>query len=568
MVTSSIAEETTPTPSKATRFGRYTLIRKIAHGGMATLYLARLDGPRGFEKFFALKKIHPHLAEEREFVEMFLDEARFASLIQHPNVVQIFELGEERGDYFFAMEYLEGESLAAVGRELDRREVPPPRPLLAHIVARTATGLHAAHELRGADGEPLGLVHRDVSPHNVLVTFDGVVKLVDFGIAKAAGRLSQTTTGELKGKYAFMSPEALLGSRAVDRRSDIFSLGVVLYEITTLRRLFKDESEPATLDNVARCHVPLPTSFDPAYPRELEAIVLRALQRKPADRYQTAAELAADLDAYVEASGERVTSTSLGHWMSELFAEQASDKRRILNLARRAPPTASSSIAPVTRRVPPWLAYGILSAIGALVVTLTSLLATSSPADVPVGTLRVMSTPLGGTVSLDEAQPLGVTPLEIAGLALGVHRVRVTAEGHEPQVAAFTIQQSGQLVTVVLPLERVTSEPTPREPTVTKADASVADAGGAAVGEIDRPAPPDKRATSRDDLGTGYLNLNSTPWAEVYYGGRKLGTTPLVKARLPAGRKRLKLLLRGSPPAQYLWVNIEAGTTHRATWPR
>jgi serine/threonine-protein kinase len=566
MVTTSIAEESTPTPSEATRFGRYTLIRKIAHGGMATLYLARLDGPQGFEKFFALKKIHPHLAEEREFVEMFLDEARFASLIQHPNVVQIFELGEERGDYFFAMEYLEGESLAMVGKELDRRELPPPWPILAHIVARTATGLHAAHELRGVDGEPLGLVHRDVSPHNVLVTFDGVVKLVDFGIAKAAGRLSQTATGELKGKYAFMPPEALLGSRAMDRRSDIFSLGVVLFEITTLRRLFKDESDPATLDNVARCRVPLPSSFEPTYPRELEAIVLRALQKNPADRYRTAAELAADLDAYVEASGERVNSTSLGQWMSELFAEQASAKRRALELARRAAPSSSTSRTPVTRRIPPWLGYGVFSAIGALIVTLTSLLATSSPADTPVGTLRVMSTPLGGSVSLDEEQPLGATPLEIAGLPLGDHRVRVTAKGYEPQVAAFTIQQSGQLVTVVLPLERVSSESTPPEPTVTKVAASATDAGS--VGEMDAPTPPDRRATSREDGGMGYLNLSTTPWAEVYYGGRKLGTTPLVRARLPAGRKRLKLLPRGVPPAQYMWVNIEAGATNRVTWPR
>lgn len=544
-------------------FGRYTLIQKIAHGGMATLYLARLEGPLGFEKFFAIKKIHPHLAEEHEFVRMFLDEARFASQIQHPNVVQIFELGEEDGDYFFTMEYLEGENLAAVMKEMALGSIVPPRPLLAHVVARTATGLHAAHELRGADGKSLGLVHRDVSPHNVLITYDGVIKLLDFGIAKAAGRLSQTATGELKGKYAYMAPEALLGGRVVDRRADIFSLGVVLYEATTLRRLFKDENELLTLDKIARCEVVRPSKIDPDYPPQLESILLRALLKDPDERYQTAADLASDLDAYVDTAPDRVNSATIGRWVGDLFAEQAKEKRHMLDVAKGLSSVSSVvGVAGGDARRFPLIGYGVITAIVTLAVTFAVLFFTKGPDAEPSGTLRVSSSPSTGAVSLDDSPPLGRTPLEIDGLSLGDHHISITAAGHRPQKTTFTIQRPGQLVSILVPLERI---PEPAEPI--KAPSTGPDAGVQQDASVTPTSPDDGNDTkvTRPPRGFGYLNLNTTPWSEVYSGGRKLGTTPLFKTKLPAGRRRLTLRPEGKTPAKHITVNIRPGATIRRT---
>ena len=600
-----------------TRFGRYTLIQKIAHGGMATLYLARLDGPVGFEKLLALKKIHPHLAEEREFVRMFLDEARFAALIRHPNVVQIFELGVVEGEYFFAMEYLEGENLAAVTKSLVRQPLTASRPLLAYVVARTATGLHAAHELRGSDGYRLGLVHRDVSPHNVLVTYDGLVKLLDFGIAKATSLLSQTATGELKGKYAYLAPEQLHGKGQVDRRTDIFSLGVVLYEATTLRRLFKDQNDILTLTRIARCEIPRPRQIDPEYPPELEAIVLRALHREPSERYQTAADLATDLDRWVQSTGESIGPSSLGCWMSERFADSMEQKRRIHAVARQLPAAteATAEHVPEPRRWPKWPLYAALAMLVALVGTLAILLLGVSLTSPTGGTLRVRSSPRAGDVYLDDGPLLGQTPLELAGLAPGQHTVTVKALGYETRETDFSIQESGQLVTVLVPLEPVAEERGTLEiPRVEGLEVVVDDddvrratplrlelAPGEHRVVVDGPqgaryetqlvieagrttvmtppplsAPGPDAASGRDGgleratpervtKGYGYLNLGSSPWAEVFLGGRRLGTTPLVKVKLPAGRVRLKLLPEGRTPAKSVLVHIKRGSTTRRT---
>jgi eukaryotic-like serine/threonine-protein kinase len=552
MTRSTSRDEATPTPQADTvkRFGRYTLIRRIAHGGMATLYLARLEGPEGFEKFYAIKKIHPHLAEEREFVAMFLDEARFASQIQHPNVVQIFELGEVAGEFFFAMEYLAGENLATVMKELALRSLPPPRPFIAHVIARVAAGLHAAHELRDPAGAPLGLVHRDVSPQNVLITYDGLVKLLDFGIAKAAGRLSRTATGELKGKYAYMAPEQIIRND-VDRRTDIFSLGIVLYEATTMERLFKDETEVLTLERVARCDVPPPREFDPGYPPELEAIVLRTLRRDPGERYQTAAALADDLDAYVD-SAARVDAAALASWMSEIFPERAEEKRRLLERAR-------GLVAPAPGRRRRWIVGGIVVAVLAL-AGLAIVLLRAGPPPHRVGTLRVSSSPVPGVVALDHGPPAGTTPLELDDLAVGDHSVSVSADGYERWEATFAIQQPGQLVTVLVPLTPaapIAAPPPPAPPPLPAVDAG-ADAGADAEATHAKAGPATR--------GFGYLNLSSTPWSEVYLGERALGTTPLVMAKLPAGRRRLKLLREGQPPARFLAIDVKAGETVRRTY--
>jgi serine/threonine-protein kinase len=279
------------------RFERYQLLHRFASGGMADLYLARLSGEEGFERIMAVKVIHSHLTQQPEFVKMFIDEARLASRISHPNVALTLDLGRVGPTHFIAMEYVDGESITSV-----LRRTRPPIPYSMRIISDAAAGLHAAHELRGLDGNPLGVVHRDVSPANILIAYDGTVKVVDFGVARARGSL-HTTSGGFKGKFGYMSPEQFAAPQDVDRRTDIFALGVVLYEMTTWARLFKAETEAATVERVLHGEIPPPTRRVPGYPPALERIVTRALSRTPGGRQATAQELHEELEQAIAAIG-------------------------------------------------------------------------------------------------------------------------------------------------------------------------------------------------------------------------------------------------------------------------
>jgi eukaryotic-like serine/threonine-protein kinase len=295
-----LADETGDENAPGTYFlGRYRVVDEIGVGGMASVHLARADGAGGFQKWIAIKRIHPHLIEDDQFIHMFLDEARIAARISHANVAQVFDLGEGDGTYWIAMEYLHGEPLREILRcTEDGRKPPLSYALAAKIIADAGDGLHAAHELTGKDGESMGLVHRDVTPHNLFVTYTGTTKVVDFGIAKVAGRLSNTRAGTLKGKLAYMSPEQVRGAE-VDRGTDIFALGVVLWEITTGQRLFRMDSDLETLERVQRCAVPLPSTIRRDYPAELEAIVMKALAPERHQRFGTAREFSRALQQYI-----------------------------------------------------------------------------------------------------------------------------------------------------------------------------------------------------------------------------------------------------------------------------
>ena len=325
------AVATQPIPDS---IGRYEVLGRLAMGGMAEILLGRLRGPSGFERAVVIKRILPHLAGVQAFVDMFLDEARIAARIAHPNVVQVHELGRSEDDLYIVMEYIEGESVAGLMRRALARRMTMPPLLAAHVCAQTCAGLHAAHELRGADGAPQDLVHRDVSPHNLIVTYDGVVKIVDFGIAKAADRIAKTEAGVLKGKFDYMSPEQADGM-PLDRRSDLFSLGTVLYEVSTGHRLFKRESATMTLRAVSRGHVPPPSSLVPDYPPHLEAVCLRALARHPDDRYATAAEMRRDLVGVMRRlEGDALPEEALARFLHELFPDRIEEKRRMLEDVR------------------------------------------------------------------------------------------------------------------------------------------------------------------------------------------------------------------------------------------
>ncbi|MBC8072862.1 MAG: protein kinase, partial [Deltaproteobacteria bacterium] len=346
-----------------TRMGRYELLHRLAVGGMAELYVARHSGIQGFERTVVVKRILPHLVEDPEFISMFLDEARIAASLDHPNIAQVTDIDHEHGDYFLTMEYVHGKNLREV-----LRQAPQGLPLgmaLAVVIGVTA-GLHHAHEALGSDGRPLGLVHRDVSPSNVMIAFSGAVKLTDFGIAKAAARTSKTLAGRIKGKVGYMSPEQCRGEQ-VDRRSDIFSLGILAYETLTGARAFYAPNEFAAMARIVRCDYTRPSELVPGFPLELERIIARALQKEPDDRYATAEQMQLELEAFAEAQGRTPSAIELAAHMRGVFGTPPHPQT--LSVTRPATEAAgptvrtSPSYRPGVSRTVLWSAIGTTALI-------------------------------------------------------------------------------------------------------------------------------------------------------------------------------------------------------------
>jgi eukaryotic-like serine/threonine-protein kinase len=312
------------------RIGRHAVLGYLADGGMAEIFLGRETDGRAV----VIKRILPHLARQQTFVSMFIDEARIGSLIKHPNVVEIYELGQIGTDLFMVMEYLAGESVSGLLRRHELRNARLDIALGAFVIAEACAGLHAAHDLRDDAGNPLGVIHRDISPSNLFITYTGEVKLLDFGIATAHDRISRTATGQVKGKFAYMSPEQCLGI-PLDQHSDLWSLGVVLYELTTQRRLFKRPNELLVLKAVTEDPIPRPRRELPDYPERLERIVMKALNREPTRRYRSALELREELLAAMHELGFTGDPRSeLARVMSELFPERIVEKRALLSHLR------------------------------------------------------------------------------------------------------------------------------------------------------------------------------------------------------------------------------------------
>jgi serine/threonine protein kinase len=308
-------------PSGAERVGRYDLVRRLGSGGMAEVHLARAGGLEGFEKLVVLKRILPHLSADPHFIKMFLAEARLAAILDHPNVVQVFDLGYDEGDYYFTMEFVYGENLQGILRQARRQRQRLPFEVAIGIGIGAATGLHYAHERVGWDGQPLGIVHRDVSPTNVMVTYEGCVKVADFGIAKVTSRTDVTRAGMRKGKVPYMSPEQCRAEK-LDRRCDVFSLGIVLYECSTGTRLFDGDNEFGVMNRIVNGDIKLPTGVRSGYPRELERIVMKALSVDKNRRYQNSLELRHDLERFARDRKMDVGDAALGRFMHQMFSPQ------------------------------------------------------------------------------------------------------------------------------------------------------------------------------------------------------------------------------------------------------
>jgi serine/threonine protein kinase len=326
------------------KLDRFELISELASGGMATVFLARLGGAGGFQRLYAIKRLHPHLATDREFIQMFLDEARLAARIHHPNVVPIHEIGITPSGYYLVMEYIEGDTAARLFARSAGAGKKLPIAVGMRIMLDALAGLHAAHELRDDEGKPLEIVHRDVSPQNILVGVDGVSRITDFGVARAATRLSTTRSGQLKGKLAYMAPEQARAG-GLDRRADIFAMGVCLWETLAFRRLFKGDGDAETLNRVLYEPIPTLESAVPDIPPVLNAIVMKALERDPTKRFSSAAEMADALEKAAQSLNAIAAARDVMACVEEVMGAELSQQREAVRawLARSEPSRKEST---------------------------------------------------------------------------------------------------------------------------------------------------------------------------------------------------------------------------------
>jgi serine/threonine protein kinase len=532
-------------------FGKYVLTERIGAGGMAEIFRATAFGVEGFTKEVCIKRILPTLSSDETFIKMFIDEAKIAVTLHHANVVQVFDLGRIGEHYFIAMELIHGRDLLQIINACRSEKKRIPVPIALAILAEVCKGLDYAHRVK-VEGRPLGLIHRDVSPSNILVSWEGEVKVGDFGIAKAASiKDEKTATGTMKGKYGYMSPEQVRGEH-IDQRSDIFACGILMYESLVGNRLFKGETDLETLERVRAAKIdPIPSAVNKKVSPEVERIVLKALALNPADRYQTAGELHDVLADCLFAMGKRVDSKGLADFMHHLFAEEIrQEEESERNRAHPVPPPGvpmegTPLLAPPTRpdlppavSVPPaprtsplvWVAWfaGILliAAAGVILAVLLTSRPSPRPVDLPpppppvspasrAGTLTLTSAPPGAAIELDNLPTGRTTPASLEGLDRSrVHSVRLTLPDHEiwSKSVHFGDVETVAVEALLLPVRK--PPPPPPQP----------------------PPQPPKPAQAT-------LNVNAVPvWAYVYVDGKKQDRpTPLYNLKLKPGTHTLRL---------------------------
>jgi serine/threonine-protein kinase len=380
--------------------GRYALYGEIASGGMATVHFGRLLGPVGFSRTVAIKRLHPQFAKDPEFVSMFLDEARVAARVQHPNVVSTLDVVATEGELFLVMEYVEGEALSRILRQVRASRSLIPTRVVGSIVTGLLHGLHAAHEAKTERGDALNIIHRDVSPQNVLIGVDGVSRVLDFGVAKAAGRMQLTREGQIKGKLAYMAPEQIAGEE-LDRRADVYAAGVVLWESLVCRRLFDGENEGAILQKIIQGEVPPPSRFVPDLPRAVDEICLRALARDKEDRFRSALEMAVLLEQSLGTEPNWRVGAFVQSCAHEALSARYAAVKEMENVSTEVdgqvrPFTgATPSVAPPRRRRNPAVLAlaGLLLVSLATTITLLVMFYTAPASDAPAPTARGSEVP-------------------------------------------------------------------------------------------------------------------------------------------------------------------------------
>jgi serine/threonine protein kinase len=394
-----------------TRLGRYELLVPIAYGGMARVWGARQHGQRGFSKLVAIKTILPHLARDPEFERMFLDEARIASGVHHPNVCEIYELGEEGHCLYLAMEWVHGDSFVHVLRPGGKVTIPIDFRVAARICADTCAGLHAAHGLKDDFGNPLQVVHRDVSPHNVLISIDGHVKVTDFGVAKAYGQTHQATVaGQVKGKVAYMAPEQIAGG-VIDRRSDVYSVGCMLYEATTGRLAFQGENDPQVMHAVLAGEYPAPSRVVPGYPPQLEKIIQRAMSPDQNARFATAEAMRLALEDWLVRSGPVLAQSQVGDVVRGRSGVEVEKKRdRLRRMFAQQSQDGVEDAARVPGSTPSYRNYVVPPSGSGVKLTPSPLAqAAPRPAEAPVAAQRPPAAQLPPPAPLPPPSPAIIT---------------------------------------------------------------------------------------------------------------------------------------------------------------
>jgi len=449
-------------------FGKYEIIRRIAIGGMGEVFLARQSG--GVDRLVILKNLLPELAEQEGFIDQFLDEARVAATLNHPNIVSIFEVGAWEGIYYIAMEYINGENLNRLAQEGNKASKGMPAPVVAQIIAEAALGLDHAHHAKTVAGEALNIVHRDISPHNIMVRGDGVTKVVDFGIAKAANKSTRTQTGVLKGKLHYMAPEQASGGE-VDGRSDQFALGVCLWELLTGERLFKGDNEIQTINKVLACEVVPPSTVVPDLPTELEAITLRMLKKDPAERFPRCGDVAKSLKHYIdnvpktvfdvvnEEGGGNIVSEYVESVMGEELVSRVSDltpsaSNFMINLSGDAASgqTVNFDYGFEEEPAKPWLPV----ALGAALIVLLGGLGGGAywfstqnkpkPAQAQVTNEIYIKGPKGATIYVDDKKWPSKAPTILKNLGIGEHNIRLVLAGKKPVTRKVNVKNGTNLL--------------------------------------------------------------------------------------------------------------------------
>lgn len=473
---------------------------------MAEIHLARLAGEAGFEKTVVVKRLLPELVASRAFVAMFLDEGRLVAQINHPNVCEVYELGREGNEYFLVMPYLDGvpaTDFIARPRESDRLAQ---LRVAAGIIAQACAGLHHAHELRGADGESLGLVHRDVSPSNLFVTTAGVVKVLDFGVAKVRGG-EATEVGTIKGKTQYMAPEQLVGE-PLDRRCDVFALGIVLFELATHQRLFKRSSEFLTAKAILEEDIQRADAVDPAVPTALADVIAKALARKRDDRYATARELGAAIEGAIKVASSTEIADALAQWHGEELSALRTRQREVIAGASQIGTTPIGRSQIVTKPARP-----------------QRMPTEGSPAD------------------MAPRRRAALVPVMLASVA-GIGAIGYFVTRSSPST---TSSPDAGVVVDARPLDSPADSPADSPIDSRPPDAAM-DASVAVVVEK-RDAPKPK---------AGFVSIDSTPFATIFVDDKRLGITPLVKKPLAAGKHRIRAVLKDGRTKE-LTVDIPAG---------
>ncbi len=497
------------------RFGQYTLVRPIAVGGMAEVWLAKLDGPQGFQKKVALKRMTGSIAEQPQFVTMFLDEARLMSGLTHPNICQVFELGEREDNFYVAMEFIDGETVQHVMRAVTRAQQRLPMELAIKIARDCADALHYAHTKQGDDGKPLNVIHRDVSPQNLMVTYEGVPKLLDFGIAKAATRTNATEVGQLKGKLSYMPPEQARGE-TLDQRADQFSLGVMLFEMLTHTRLYPPLKEMDLFRKVALEETPYETARqrEPSIPEDLSNLVARMMERDATKRYPSLAEVRDQLTAHLHDHTTSIPSNeAMSNFMTAYF-----------------PPETRGAVVKQDTPEPAKVHKGFT----------TSTMMGRSGKRWQFATIALLA--LLGTGSLAMALWPSPKPVEDLDAAEAPPTVKVI----EPP-APLPEPEAEYVPYIAPPKPEIQPEPEPEEEPES-------------IPKGVKAAPPKKKVAPAPK-GKGLLSLQTSPWSIVRFGKKNLGETPLVGVPFPVGRHRLVLTNDERKLRTTIEVEIKAGQT-------